>query len=251
MRKGGMWPFDSTSGESSTTSSAIDWDKFNPFSKKASSSTSASNYAQPSETNYAPTTYAPTTDTNYAPTNYAPTTDTNYAQPSETNYAPTTDTNYAQPISDTNYAQPISDTNYAQPPATQDYTQGYEGGRSRRGGYTPIPMSASTPVDYAGGSSGILSQLSSFNSGQGGSSYLMGSNPNPTPSDGGGYAPMTMSTGGTAVPNMSLNNLASTASPVSNVQTVKAQTYVGGRTKKRRRTRSHRHSKSCRHNKKR
>lgn len=54
--------------------------------------------------------------------------------------------------------------------------------------------------------------------------------------------------GGTAVPNMSLNNLASTASPVSNVQTVKAQTYVGGRTKKRRR---HRHSKSCRHNKKR
>jgi hypothetical protein len=42
-------------------------------------------------------------------------------------------------------------------------------------------------------------------------------------------------------PNMSLTNLASSASPISDVQTVKAQTWVGGRTKRRR----HRHGKSC------
>jgi hypothetical protein len=42
-------------------------------------------------------------------------------------------------------------------------------------------------------------------------------------------------------PNMSLTNLASSASPISDTQTVKAQTWVGGKTKRRR----HRHGKSC------
>jgi len=40
--------------------------------------------------------------------------------------------------------------------------------------------------------------------------------------------------GGSYSPNMSLNNLASSASPISGIQTVKAQTWVGGKTKKRR-----------------
>ena len=40
-------------------------------------------------------------------------------------------------------------------------------------------------------------------------------------------------------PNMSLTNLASSASPISDVQTVKAQTLVGGKSKRRR------HGKSC------
>ena len=49
--------------------------------------------------------------------------------------------------------------------------------------------------------------------------------------------------GGSVMPNMSLTNLASSAAPVSNMQTVQAQTLVGGRTKKRRHR--HRHTKSC------
>jgi hypothetical protein len=51
--------------------------------------------------------------------------------------------------------------------------------------------------------------------------------------------------GGAFSPNMSQTNLAASASPVSGIQTVKAQTWVGGRTKKRR----HRHTKSCKHKK--
>jgi hypothetical protein len=47
--------------------------------------------------------------------------------------------------------------------------------------------------------------------------------------------------GGSVTPNVSLTNLASRAAPVSGVDTVKAQTWVGGRTKRHR----HRHSKSC------
>jgi hypothetical protein len=47
--------------------------------------------------------------------------------------------------------------------------------------------------------------------------------------------------GGSVTPNVSLTNLASRAAPVSGIDTVKAQTWVGGRTKRRR----HRHSKSC------
>ena len=51
--------------------------------------------------------------------------------------------------------------------------------------------------------------------------------------------------GGSVTPNMPLTGLASSASPVSNMQTVKAQTWVGGRTRRRR----HRHGKSCKHRK--
>jgi hypothetical protein len=47
--------------------------------------------------------------------------------------------------------------------------------------------------------------------------------------------------GGSVTPNMSLTNLASSAAPISGIDTVKAQTWVGGRTKRRR----HRHRKSC------
>jgi hypothetical protein len=39
--------------------------------------------------------------------------------------------------------------------------------------------------------------------------------------------------GGSYSPNMSQTNLAASASPVSGIQTVKAQTWVGGKTKKR------------------
>ena len=50
--------------------------------------------------------------------------------------------------------------------------------------------------------------------------------------------------GGSYSANMSLTNLAASASPVSGIQTVKAQTWVGGKTKRRRR---HKHNKSCKH----
>jgi hypothetical protein len=45
--------------------------------------------------------------------------------------------------------------------------------------------------------------------------------------------------------NISLNNLAATAEPISGVPTASAS-YVGGRTRRRRR---HRHNKSCKHRK--
>ena len=51
--------------------------------------------------------------------------------------------------------------------------------------------------------------------------------------------------GGSYSSNISETNLAATASPVSGIQTVKAQTWVGGKTKRRR----HRHNKSCKHKK--
>jgi hypothetical protein len=51
--------------------------------------------------------------------------------------------------------------------------------------------------------------------------------------------------GGSYSSNMSQTNLAASASPVSGIQTVKAQTWVGGKTKRRR----HRHNKSCKHKK--
>ena len=49
--------------------------------------------------------------------------------------------------------------------------------------------------------------------------------------------------GGAFSPNMSETNLAATASPVSGIKTVSAQTWVGGKTKRRR----HKHNKSCKH----
>ena len=51
--------------------------------------------------------------------------------------------------------------------------------------------------------------------------------------------------GGSFSPNISETNLAASASPVSGIQTVKAQTWVGGKTKRRR----HIHNKSCKHKK--
>ena len=45
--------------------------------------------------------------------------------------------------------------------------------------------------------------------------------------------------GGSVTPNMSLTNLASSAAPISGIDTVKAQTWVGGKSKRRR------HGKSC------
>ena len=51
--------------------------------------------------------------------------------------------------------------------------------------------------------------------------------------------------GGSYSSNMSQTNLAASASPVSGIQTVKAQTWVGGKTKRRR----HKHNKSCKHKK--
>jgi hypothetical protein len=53
--------------------------------------------------------------------------------------------------------------------------------------------------------------------------------------------------GGSYSANMSQTNLAATASPISGIQTVKAQTWVGGKTKRRRRR--HKHNKSCKHRK--
>jgi hypothetical protein len=52
--------------------------------------------------------------------------------------------------------------------------------------------------------------------------------------------------GGSYSSNMSQTNLAASASPVSGIQTVKAQTWVGGKTKRRR----HKHNKSRKHLKK-
>jgi len=51
--------------------------------------------------------------------------------------------------------------------------------------------------------------------------------------------------GGSFSPNISETNLAASASPVSGIQTVKAQTWVGGKTKRCR----HIHNKSCKHKK--
>ena len=51
--------------------------------------------------------------------------------------------------------------------------------------------------------------------------------------------------GGSFSPNISETNLAASASPVFGIQTVKAQTWVGGKTKRRR----HIHNKSCKHKK--
>jgi hypothetical protein len=70
--------------------------------------------------------------------------------------------------------------------------------------------------------------------------------PQPQPSYGmGGKKRRTRrgKRGGAFSPNMSQTNLAASASPVSGIQTVKAQTWVGGKTKRRR----HRHNKSCKH----
>lgn len=49
--------------------------------------------------------------------------------------------------------------------------------------------------------------------------------------------------GGAYSPNISQTNLAASASPVSGIKMVSAQTWVGGKTKRRR----HRHNKSCKH----
>ena len=64
------------------------------------------------------------------------------------------------------------------------------------------------------------------------------------PSSGyGGKKRHTRKRGGGFTPNMSQTNLASTASPVSGIQTVKAQTWVGGKTRRR----INRHKKSRKH----
>ena len=80
-----------------------------------------------------------------------------------------------------------------------------------------------------------------------------GAQPQPQPSYGapsygmGGKKKRTRrcKRGGSYSPNMSQTNLAASASPVSGIQTVKAQTWVGGKTKRRR----HKHNKSCKHKK--
>ena len=72
--------------------------------------------------------------------------------------------------------------------------------------------------------------------------------PQPQPSYGmGGKKRRTRrgKRGGSYSSNMSQTNLAASASPVSGIQTVKAQTWVGGKTKRRR----HKHNKSCKHKK--
>jgi hypothetical protein len=60
----------------------------------------------------------------------------------------------------------------------------------------------------------------------------------------GGKRRRSVKRGGSYSANMSQTNLAATASPVSGIQTVKAQTWVGGKTKRRRR---HKHTKSRRY----
>jgi len=55
--------------------------------------------------------------------------------------------------------------------------------------------------------------------------------------------------GGGFKSSTSVNNIASTAAPVSGLKTASAHNLVGGKTRRRRR-RKHRHSKSCKHNKK-
>ena len=76
-------------------------------------------------------------------------------------------------------------------------------------------------------------------------SYTEPSPPTPTTQTMGGKR-RRVKRGGSYSANMSQTNLAATASPVSGIQTVKAQTWVGGKTKKRRHRR-HKHKKSCRH----
>ena len=67
----------------------------------------------------------------------------------------------------------------------------------------------------------------------------------PTTQTMGGKRRRSVKRGGSYTSNMSQTNLAATASPVSGIQTVKAQTWVGGKTKRRRRR--HKHTKSRRY----
>ena len=66
---------------------------------------------------------------------------------------------------------------------------------------------------------------------------------NTTTPNYGGKKKRSIKRGGSYSANMSQTNLAASASPVSGIQTVKAQTWVGGKTKRRR----HKHNKSCKH----
>ena len=70
-------------------------------------------------------------------------------------------------------------------------------------------------------------------------SFTEPSPPTPTTQTMGGKR-RRVKRGGSYSANMSLTNLAASASPVSGIQTVKAQTWVGGKTKRRR----HRHKRN-------
>jgi len=98
------------------------------------------------------------------------------------------------------------------------------------------PMSSSTESSYTESSS----PTSSYNE----SNYTTSSVP--TTQTMGGKRRRSVKRGGSYSANMSQTNLAATASPVSGIQTVKAQTWVGGKTK-RRRHRRHKRKKSCKH----
>ena len=119
--------------------------------------------------------------------------------------------------------------------------------KNKKGGswYDPTSWSSGTSSGTSSWTSGLSSYTPSW------LSKKEEPNPQPQPSYGapsygmGGKKRRTRrgKRGGAFSPNISETNLAATASPVSGIQTVKAQTWVGGKTKRRR----HKHNKSCKH----
>ena len=80
---------------------------------------------------------------------------------------------------------------------------------------------------------------------------VTGSTPTPTPSYGMGGRKRSKKMRGGFSDYTATSGLAAHASPVSDIQTAKPNTWVGGRTRKHRRhSRKHRHSKSCKRNRK-
>lgn len=133
--------------------------------------------------------------------------------------------------------------------------------KTRKGGswYDPSTWTSDTSTSGSSWTSSLTSWTPSWLSKKEQPQSSYGAQPEPQPSYGaqpqqssygmgygmGGKKKRTRGgkRGGSYSPNMSLTNLAANASPVSGIQTVKAQTWVGGKTKRRRQR--HKHNKSC------
>ena len=90
----------------------------------------------------------------------------------------------------------------------------------------------------------FASKKPTYSSYQSQPSYVQPPSYTQPPSSGyGGKKRHTKKRGGGFTSNMSQTNLAASASPVSGIQTVKAQTWVGGKTRRR----NNRHNKSRKH----
>jgi hypothetical protein len=126
--------------------------------------------------------------------------------------------------------------------------------RSRRGGIWPFDSdtqdSSSTGSSWYSNLNPFGSKKPEYGSTSNGMGMGMGMDNSQQPYNtgygmGGKKGKRRRSMRGGYSDNISLNNLAATAEPISGVPTASAS-YVGGRTRRRRR---HRHNKSCKHRK--